>query len=250
MPPDEHASGHYVVRYAQSLADLDAVCRLRFEVFNRELGEGLASSEATGRDLDAFDAGCHHLMVWHRPSSELVGTYRLQTRPMAEAHNGFYTAGEFDLSVIPDDILDACVELGRACVAASHRSGRVLHLLWRGLTRYLCFNRKRYFCGCSSLTSQDPRVSVATHRYLQDRGYMHPSLLVPPVDSFRCAVDGEQATEPVRVKIPHLMQLYLNYHVRVCSPPALDRLFRTIDFLVMFDEHDVQGRHCRVLFDR
>ena len=55
--------GRYEVRLAQTTAEIDAALKLRFEVFNLELEEGLDSSFQTGRDRDEFDATCHHLIA-------------------------------------------------------------------------------------------------------------------------------------------------------------------------------------------
>lgn len=54
--------GRYLVRFARSREEIESALKLRFEVFNLELGEGLASSFQTGRDRDQFDATCHHLI--------------------------------------------------------------------------------------------------------------------------------------------------------------------------------------------
>jgi len=51
LPSGEMREGKYAVRFAKSREELDAVLRLRFEVFNLELGEGLETSFRTGRDL-------------------------------------------------------------------------------------------------------------------------------------------------------------------------------------------------------
>ncbi len=60
--PRIHAEvGRYRLRLAESAEDRDAACRLRFKVFNIELGEGLESSYQTGLDTDRFDAICEHL---------------------------------------------------------------------------------------------------------------------------------------------------------------------------------------------
>jgi len=109
IPSGEIAEGSYAVRFAANVGELDELLRLRFRVFNLELAEGLAASHDTGRDLDPFDAQCHHLIVVHRPSRRIVGTYRIQTTAMAEASRGFYTATEFDLSRLPRGILDHAV---------------------------------------------------------------------------------------------------------------------------------------------
>ena len=56
-------AGNLEVRLAANFAELDAAMRLRFEVFNLELQEGLAASYDRGYDTDAYDAYCDHLIV-------------------------------------------------------------------------------------------------------------------------------------------------------------------------------------------
>ena len=133
IPERELVEGSYAVRYARTVGELDELTRLRFRVFNLELREGLEESYLSGRDLDPFDAQCHHLVVEHRPSGRIIGTYRIQTTEMAEAARGFYTDTEFDLSRLPREILNEAVEVGRACIAKEHRLKPVLFLLWKGL---------------------------------------------------------------------------------------------------------------------
>src|SRR5262245_26221372 len=81
----------YVIRLARDAAELRAVQALRFAVFNLELNEGLAESHATGLDADPFDEVCDHLLVEHRSTGEIVGTYRLQTGARAAANRGYYS---------------------------------------------------------------------------------------------------------------------------------------------------------------
>ena len=35
--------------------------------------------------------------------------------------------------------------------------------------------------------------------------------------------------------MPRLMRAYLSVGAKICSPPALDRAFKTIDYLAFFD---------------
>src|SRR5882672_184863 len=74
VPRNALTGGSYVTRFAESLADLKAIQRLRFEVFNVELHEGLDASYVTGLDQDQFDLACHHLMVSEASSGQVVGT--------------------------------------------------------------------------------------------------------------------------------------------------------------------------------
>src|SRR6266498_2579709 len=86
----------YATRLARDAAEVRAAQALRFAVFNLELNEGLAESLATGLDADPFDQVCDHLLVEHRPTGEIVGTYRLQTGTTAAENLGYYSEQEFD----------------------------------------------------------------------------------------------------------------------------------------------------------
>jgi putative hemolysin len=244
IPPVEIREGQYLVRFARTREELDAALKLRFEVFNLELGEGLASSFQTGRDLDEFDETCHHLIVLEAARNKVVGTYRMQTGEMAAAGRGFYTAGEFDLSLFPPEVLADGIELGRACVAQSHRNTQILFLLWRGLAAYVAHNLKRYLFGCCSLTSQDPNEGRRVMELLKEQGHLHPYLFAPPHSGYACQPDDLNAGASEGAKIPRLFQTYLRYGAKVCSSPAIDRQFKTIDFLVLFDavEMDAEMR--------
>jgi len=35
--------------------------------------------------------------------------------------------------------------------------------------------------------------------------------------------------------LPQLFRIYLRYGAKVCGPPAIDRFFKTIDYLVVLD---------------
>jgi Putative hemolysin len=247
IPPVEIVEGRYVVRFARTREEIDAALKLRFEVFNLELGEGLAASFATGRDRDEFDAICHHLLVLDTDENKVVGTYRCQTGEMAAA-KGFYSAGEFDFSQLPADVLLDAVELGRACVSQAHRNTQVLFLLWRGLAAYVAYNRKRYLFGCCSLTSQDESEGQRAFEFLEQSGHLHPTLGVQPKAGLECCRDDLSRDQTAEVKIPKLFRTYLRFGARVCGPPAIDRLFKTIDFLVLFDVEEMAEQWRRAFF--
>ena len=248
LPTSEHTSGMYALRFAQSPEELEAILKLRFEVFNLELDEGFAESYHTGRDEDELDARFHHLAITHKPTGAIVGTYRMQTAQMAAAMGGFYSAGEFDLGGIPADILEDAVEIGRACVAKAHRNGRVLQLLWRGLAQYLTWNHKRYLFGCCSLTSQDLDLGHRVYQFLLAEGHADADSCVTPLDGLECAPDPTRDSPRPEVHIPALFQSYLNLGARVCGPPAIDRRFQTIDYLVLLDIQALDERIYRVFF--
>jgi putative hemolysin len=231
-----HTSGRatYHLRLATTPEDLHAAQRLRFTVFNLELGEGLAASHALGRDEDAYDAYCDHLLVEEEQTGEVVGTYRLQTGQLAAAHLGYYSEQEFDFAPY-EPLRCELVELGRACVHRDHRHLGVLGLLWRGIAIYALERQARYLIGCSSLTSQDPTLGAATYRYFADKGFTaEPHLLTMPTPAFTCPLDSPATNCPPP---PKLLRTYLSIGARICGPPAIDREFGTLDFLTMLDLH-------------
>src|SRR5215470_6930720 len=159
-------AGVYRLRFAESAQDRKAAYRLRFLVFNLELGEGLETAYEQGCDTDEFDAVCDHLIVEHLPTHHVVGTYRLQTGNSAARNLGYYSAREFDFAPY-ESLRSFIVELGRASIHLEHRSFQVLSLLWRGIAAYAKDRKARYLIGCSSMTSQDPQVGSAMYRLLQ-----------------------------------------------------------------------------------
>jgi putative hemolysin len=230
----DEVHGAYRLRFGTRTDDVAAAKRLRFTVFHDELHEGLAANAATGLDEDEYDAQCDHLLVERVDDARVIGTYRLQTAEIARAGRGFYSATEFDLAPLADRVLDHAVELGRACVAADHRNRMVLFLLWRGLASYLLAHRKRYFFGCSSLTSRRPAEGLALAvRFARD-GVMWDGGVVHPWPSFACAAPEAEIAR-TNVKVPALFFTYLRHGAVLCGPPAIDRAFGTIDFLTLQD---------------
>ena len=219
---------------------------MRFEVFNLELGEGLAESYATGLDVDPFDEFCDHLIVEERATNEIVGTYRLQTGQFAAANLGYYSEREFDFAPY-EPFRCEMIELGRACVHADHRNFNLLHLLWRGIARYAMDRNARFLIGCSSISSQDPIEGAATYRQLQSY-LVEPALRTQPRPDFVVAGGGDAGwLGPRRHRAPpgstratpdassRLLRTYLAIGARICGPPAIDPEFGTIDFLTLLD---------------
>ncbi len=225
----------YAVRQAESDGELRLAQALRFGVFNLELKEGLQESYATGLDADPFDAVCDHLVVEHLATREIVGTYRLQTGRIALKNLGYYSAQEFDFAPF-EPMRGEMVELGRACVHQKHRNMIVLGLLWKGIADYAREHSARYLCGCTSITSQDAAVGASAYAELRTEHLASAEWITKPLPAYECAL-GTLAVEPPR--IPKLLRAYLNVGAKICGPPALDRTFKTIDFLTCLDIADV-----------
>jgi putative hemolysin len=258
--PRTHAEvGRYRLRMAQTREERDAACRLRFKVFNIELGEGLASSYHTGLDTDRFDPVCEHLLVEDKmednPANRIVGTYRMQSGTTAGRNLGYYSEQEF--SFAPYEALrPGILELGRASIDREHRTPEVLMLLWRGIAQYATDMGLRYLIGCSSINSNDPAEGWRMYRQLEHYR-VPPEFETEPTAAYACPPEPRQdghaqpstcpisnlptvdsqppAPELSPVKVPKLLKTYLAIGARIGGPPAWDREFGTIDFLTLLD---------------
>jgi putative hemolysin len=240
--PHIHAEvGRYRVRLAETAADREAACRLRFKVFNIELGEGLESSYENGLDTDQFDEICEHLLVEDKLERKIVGTYRMQSGATAAANRGYYSEQEF--SFAPYEPLRAGVlELGRASIDREHRTPEVLTLLWRGIAQYATDMGLRYLVGCSSMNSKNPADGWSMLDQLK-HFLVDPAFQTEPTPAFACPIGQEgvlaqtqSSTEDSQpVKVPKLLKTYMAIGARICGAPAWDRGFGTIDFLTLLD---------------
>ena len=194
--PRIHAEvGRYRVRLAQSNEDRAAACRLRFRVFNIELGEGLESSYQTGLDSDRFDDVCEHLLVEDKsednPGRRIVGTYRMQSGITAERNLGYYSEQEFSFAPY-EPLRPGILELGRASIDREHRTPEVLTLLWRGIAQYAKDMGLRYLIGCSSLTSRNPVEGWQMYGQLEHYR-VSPEFETAPTAAYACPTEQEGA---------------------------------------------------------
>lgn len=220
-----------MARLARNASEVEAAQRLRFEVFNVELNEGLERSYATGLDQDRFDAACDHLLVFHVPTRAVAGTYRVQAGMSALAGQGYYTEREFDLSPF-EGLRSQIVEVGRACVDRRHRNLSALGVLWRGIARYALERRARYLIGCSSIPTVDPQAGWSVYRRLAASNLAPRGRRTRPRAGWECPPAGEGGAP---FPVPKLLQAYLGLGAEICSEPARDSQFGTIDFLTFLD---------------
>ena len=253
--PRIHAEvGRYRLRLAESLEDREAACRLRFKVFNIELGEGLESSYETGLDTDQFDLFCEHLLVEDKqqdhPFRRIVGTYRMQSGITAKCNLGYYSEQEFQFAPY-EPLRPEILELGRASIDREHRTPEVLTLLWRGIAQYANDMGMRYLIGCSSLTSRNPAEGWQMYRQLEHYR-VSPEFETVPTEAYACPTEpapGDvqpslaesngtgvmSSAAGEAIKVPKLLKTYLAIGARIAAAPAWDQAFGTIDFLTLLD---------------
>jgi L-ornithine Nalpha-acyltransferase len=242
---------HMEVRLARSAADIAAAQALRYKVFYGEMGaEPAPEMVAVGRDFDRFDLYCDHLLVIDHSETEgkgrVVGTYRLLRQSVAERQGGFYTATEFDVSKLmayPGEIM----EVGRACVDASHRNrATTMQLLWRGIATYTAQYDVKIMFGCGSLPGTDPQALARPLSYLYynhlapehlraralpDR-YVRIDLLPPREIDAEAAV-AELDARATLSALPPLIKGYLRLGGLIADGAVIDPVFRTTDVCII-----------------
>lgn len=236
------AEARFVARLATDAAEVESAMRLRYRVFGEELGSN--TGRVSGLDCDAHDAASQHLLLIDRVSGETIGTYRMKSIEGAGGVSGFYSNDEFSLETIPSGILENGIEIGRACIAPEHRNTRAIFLLWKALAQHLASSGKRYFFGCCSIFTDDPIDGLRAYDHLRRQGMIHRQYKLFPRRPISSTFAIDRPSDPF--KLPGLFEMYLRIGSRVCGPPIYDQMFRTADFFVVFDLHEMDPKYRRI----
>jgi putative hemolysin len=235
-------AGPYQIKLARTAEELLKIFRLRHEVFQREFRE----IAKVGLDIDKFDRSFDHLYIAHKPTNQIVGTYRL--RASTEMLRS-YTALEFQLEAL-NHMEGPFLELGRACVHKEFRKGVVMSLLFRGLAEYMNKSDAKILFGCSSVKTQDPREAALVHSYLRDENHLRDDFEISPTIAFEMPMLDywlDVYSDPLRMEwkeearklIPTLVHSYLKMGAKIASEPAFDRDYSCIDLLTVLNKEDL-----------
>lgn len=242
VPPQRLLS----VRLASSEADIAAAQRLRWQVFYEERGAHPLGSHCL--DVDPYDPVCDHLLVEDSASGtpQTVGTYRLLRQSVAEARDGFYSAGEYNLSPVARSDGEL-LELGRSCVAADYRDVGTIQLLWRGIAAYLRRHNISMMFGCASFHGIDPDAHADTlsylwHNHLAPANQRARALEARFVEMARLPLGGYDPRQAMR-KLPPLIKAYLRVGALVGDGAVIDHQFNTIDVFVVMPVDMISNRY-------
>jgi L-ornithine Nalpha-acyltransferase len=249
----ELRAGNLGLRIARTDEELDAAQALRYRVFYEELGAHPdETASRTGRDSDRYDAVADHLLVVDHDLGDgpdaVIGTYRLIRREAAETIGRFYSADEYDISMI-ERFPGRVLELGRSCVDAAYRGRAAMQLLWRGIAAYVFTHNIDLMFGCASLPGNDVDALAA------ELTYLHANHLAPAdirmkalparyVDMQRmdpAEIDARQ----VLVSLPPLIKGYLRLGGFVGDGAVVDPQFNTTDVAVVVQTDLVTGKYYR-----
>lgn len=234
--------GPYIIKTAQTSGELIESFKLRHQVFVCEF-QGV---DDDGLDFDRFDYYFDHLIIVHKETNKIIGTYRLNCTSFSTES---YTALEFDttgLLSVPGPHL----ELGRACIHKSYRKGSVISLLWRGIAEYMKLSNSNVLFGCSSVKVNNARDAALIYKYLLDLGHVSAETLSRPTKKFQMqdfeswfnffgpGLTENQHTEAENF-VPSLLKSYLKQGAKIACEPAFDEDFDCIDFLTVLKKEEL-----------
>lgn len=251
--PGLAVSGSMEVRLAADEAEVDAAQALRYRVFYEEMAaKPVGAMAARKRDFDVFDTIADHLLVLDHArgagAAAVVGTYRLIRRSRADAHGGFYSAGEYDIAPLvafPGEIL----ELGRSCVDAGYRNRPTMQLLWKGIAAFVFRYDITLMFGCASLPGNDvdaiaDQLSYLYHHHLAPERLRARALPELHVEMNRVPADQVQAKAALAA-LPPLIKGYLRLGGFVGDGAVIDPQFNTTDVCVIVQTDAVTEKYYR-----
>ncbi len=230
------------VRLARNKEEIEAAQRLRYKVFYEEYAA--KADEATAlekRDFDAFDEVADHLIVIDSrielPQDQIVGTYRLLRREIAERNGRFYTSDEYDIAPLLNSE-NTLLELGRSCVLEPYRTRPVLQMLWQGITNYMIDHRIDLMFGCASFHGTDVNAIAESLSYLHH--YHHaPKELCPRALSgvyVDMNIIPKDQIDPIQAlkNLPPLIKGYIRLGAYIGDGAYVDEQFDTTDVCIVF----------------
>jgi len=228
----------YLIKTAENDFELEQALRLRHEVFIEEM---LGKKRIFGIDIDRYDMLCDHLIVVHKKSDSVVGTYRFNSDRYSDR---FYSEVEFHLGRLMEK-QGVKLEIGRACIHRDFRRSNMMGLLWEGFYAYLEALGARYIFGCSSIQTTDPMEAARIHLAIRSGNHHDDSLGIRPVKKYAmrnfgeyvrtAGMEGEDAVRRGKAIIPRLIRDYFQFGAVICGEPALDTAFRCIDVFTILD---------------
>jgi len=242
----------YSLRLADSVEDLSAAQRLRYEVFVAELGgDGPLVDHANRLERDAFDPYFDHLLLIDNrrdPAGldHVVGAYRVMPCDRRVAAGQFYSEGEYDLTPLLTSGRKL-LELGRSCVHADHRGGAAMFLLWKGLADYVLERGIEVLFGVASFHGTDVAALAAPLSWLHHHHLAPPAMRVTARPAQRQEMNliprDQIDRKAAMAATPALIKAYLRLGGFVGDGAWIDRAFNTTDVCLVMDTVQMSARH-------
>ncbi|PID37452.1 MAG: ornithine-acyl-ACP acyltransferase [Rhodobacterales bacterium] len=207
------------VRLAAGVRDVLRAQELRFRAFRDPAGGG--------RDADAFDAQCAHLLV-EDAGGALLATCRLMPFASGSGIAASYSAQFYDLSAL-SGFGGAMLELGRFCAQPGSGGADAVRLAWAGLTRLVDAEGIEMLFGCTSFPGTEAAPHAEAFAFLAAR-HGAPARWAPGERATEVVRFGGGAFDPARARagLPPLLRSYLLMGGWVSDHAVVDRDLGTL----------------------
>ncbi len=216
----------FKIKIAQTPAELKATIKLRNSIY---LKHSTAEKKPLS-DKDDYDEIADHLIVKDQ-NNEVVGTYRIM---VSDRNPKPYASKYFDLSPLLN--LDGRkMELGRASVQESSRSGLIIQMLWRGIAEYIKQSESKYMFGTSTIWENNRTLALKINQLLTQEEKISDLELNPR--SLYQLKDWDEKIKNYfgpRIKVSDLSALYRGYFklgALFASKPSYNPDLNSIIFL-------------------
>lgn len=239
-----------IVRLATSPAEIEASQRLRYKVFYEEQHAVPDEKMAALRmDFDEYDSVMDHLVVIDESlphDEQIVGTYRLMRREVADKFGKFYTDSEFDIKPLLNSGT-RLLELGRSCVLAPYRTRPVLQKLWEGIAHYVAEHDIGLMFGCACLDGTDTNALAPQLSYLHHYHLAVPELRVRALDPLYVDMNmipkDQLDAKRVFASLPPLVKGYLRLGASIGDGAIVDRQWNSTDVCIVMPTHLVTEKY-------
>ncbi|NNE82276.1 MAG: GNAT family N-acetyltransferase [Silicimonas sp.] len=241
------SDGRYRTRMAETPADLEGAQRLRHQAFiasDRDL------APTDGRDRDAFDSACQHIMVEDRATGRLVATLRLLPLGSGAEIGRSYSAQYYELKGLAG-YKKPMVEVGRFCVERDVRDPDVLRAAWGALAGVVDAKGVEMLFGCSSFQGTDEQAYADAFAMLKER-HLAPKRWLPRIKApnvFRFAQRLRRKPDPKRAlrTMPPLLRSYLSLGGWVSDHAVVDRDLNTLHVFTGLEIRSIPPARARAL---
>ena len=220
----------YIIKTADTLEELIKTFEIRYQVY----GQHYTVKPPVSLDIDEYDKYADHIIVVHKETAEVLGTYRALLTDNVEH---FYTERAFDLSEFKKTS-GRIAEMGRATVVPNARSGAVINLLWRGIGDYIKTVEVDYLIGCATFWGNDPSDTLKAWHYFN---FVDALLKIETSPHDSSKIDNwsglantdkplDEEFKGIKKNLPPLVKSYIKAGAKFGFEPSRDHKLSSFDF--------------------
>jgi putative hemolysin len=241
--------GRYAARMAETDDDIARAQELRHLAFIA--ARGLPEGTGGGRDADAFDGLCRHILVEEVRTGTLVCCFRLLPLRGGADILRSYSAQYYNLQALAA-FEGPMIEMGRFCIHPDWHDPDILRVAWGAMTRFVDETGAEMLFGCSSFQGTEAEVYRDAFAMLKE-AHLAPKRWLPRVKApnvFRFARRLRRLKPDTRramQAMPPLLRTYLLMGGWVSDHAVVDRDLNTLHVFTGLEIRAIPPARARLL---